>query len=175
MINRVYWTEAGQINHQDFDDVVASLKFTQALRKNNKVSLIATAINEETIVGGFGVDGVENGKLPSGEPYGWKKRRPWHTKVTPFVPAATSDALPLMMAFKCTFPLSLQAIAKGWSNGVVILYRVPLMRQLASDALMPTSLGLWGRWCQSGLISWKTVAKHIKPILFLSLSNIIPK
>lgn len=76
MINRVYWTEAGQINHQDFDDVVASLKFTQALRKNNKVSLIATAINEETIVGGFGVDGVENGKLPSGEPYGWKKRRP---------------------------------------------------------------------------------------------------
>ena len=76
MMNRVYWTEDGQIKHQDFDDVTASLKFTQALRKNPKASLIATAISEEGIVGGLGVDGVENGKLPSGEPYAWKKRRP---------------------------------------------------------------------------------------------------
>ncbi|BEV07120.1 hypothetical protein [Methylophilus sp. DW102] len=76
MINRVYWTEEGQVKYQDFDDVVASLKFTHALRKSNKVSLIATAINEETIIGGLGVDSIENGKLPSGEPYGWKKRRP---------------------------------------------------------------------------------------------------
>jgi hypothetical protein len=76
MMNRVYWTEAGQVKHQDFDDVVASLKFTHTLRKNSTVSLIATAISEETIVGGLGVDGVENGKLPTGEPYGWKKRRP---------------------------------------------------------------------------------------------------
>lgn len=75
-MNRVYWTEDGQIKHQDFDDVTASLKFTQALRKNPNASLIATAISEEGIVGGLGVDGVENGKLPSGEFYGWKKRRP---------------------------------------------------------------------------------------------------
>lgn len=76
MINRVYWTEADQVKYQDFDDVVVSLKFTQALRKHPAVSLIATAISEESIVGGLGVDGVENGKLPTGEPYGWKKRRP---------------------------------------------------------------------------------------------------
>lgn len=76
MINRVYWTEHEQIQYQDFDDVVASLKFTQALRKTPSVSLIATAINEQTIVGGLGVDGVENGKLPSGDAYGWRKRRP---------------------------------------------------------------------------------------------------
>lgn len=76
MMNRVYWTENGQVKYQDFDDVAASLKFTQALRKNPNVRLIATAINEETIVGGLGVDSVEQGKLPSGEPYGWKKRRP---------------------------------------------------------------------------------------------------
>lgn len=76
MVNRIYWTEDGQIKYQDFDDVVASLKFTYALRKNPKVSLVATAIHEAAIVGKLGVDAVENGKLPSGEPYGWKKRRP---------------------------------------------------------------------------------------------------
>ncbi len=76
MMNRVYWTEDGQIKHQDFDDVIASLKFTHRLRNNPAASLIATAIQDDIVVGGLGVDAITNGTLPSGEPYGWKKRRP---------------------------------------------------------------------------------------------------
>ena len=41
-----------------------------------KELLNSTKLESVIVVGSQGVDGVKDGKLPNGDPYLWKKRRP---------------------------------------------------------------------------------------------------
>jgi hypothetical protein len=72
---KVYWSsEDGAARSKDY------LEMTEALTEANRMRTIGMAYvamvgEDPNQVGKMGVDGVEDGKLPSGEAYTWKMRR----------------------------------------------------------------------------------------------------
>jgi hypothetical protein len=72
---KVYWTdEVGNACFQNFEDMTLALKWTQFLRDRGRT--FVTMVSEDpNSVGKPGVDSVENGVLPDGNTYDWKKRR----------------------------------------------------------------------------------------------------
>ena len=72
---KVYWTEEdGQARSEDY------IRMTEALTRVNHMRTIGMAYvamvgENPNQVGKMGVDSVQDGKLPNGEDYTWKKRR----------------------------------------------------------------------------------------------------
>lgn len=72
---KVYWTDPdGQACSEDHMDLVTALNQTNYLRNlgNAFVTMVGENPNQ---VGKMGVDSVEQGRLPDGESYTWRKRR----------------------------------------------------------------------------------------------------
>jgi hypothetical protein len=72
---KVYWTdEVGDACFQNFKDISTALNWAKFLRDSGHT--FVTIVSENTnVVGKAGVDSVENGLLPNGDKYTWKKRR----------------------------------------------------------------------------------------------------
>ena len=72
---KVYWTDKEDlVGSQEFTNLITALQRTHELR--NEGNIFVTLISENpNSIGKPGVDSVENGKLPSGEDYTWRKRR----------------------------------------------------------------------------------------------------
>jgi len=72
---KVYWTaEDGQARSEDY------VRMTEALTRANHMrtvgmAYVAMVSENPNQVGKMGVNSVEDGKLPNGEDYTWKKRR----------------------------------------------------------------------------------------------------
>jgi hypothetical protein len=72
---KVYWTAPdGQACSQDYLEMVEALTETNRLRTLGRAYVTMCSENPNQ-VGMMGVDSVEDGKLPSGENYTWRKRR----------------------------------------------------------------------------------------------------
>jgi hypothetical protein len=72
---KVYWTDAfGTVFGHEIPDMTVALKTTQALRNEGHRFVSMVSENPDS-VGRAGVDSVENGMLPNGDGYSWKKRR----------------------------------------------------------------------------------------------------
>ena len=72
---KVYWSLAnGDISAKEIENLVEALNKTNDLRRDGFrfVSMVSEDLNQ---VGQLGVSSVENGKLPNGDDYTWKKRR----------------------------------------------------------------------------------------------------
>lgn len=72
---KVYWSLAnGDISAKEIENLVEALNKTNELRREGFrfVSMVSEDLNQ---VGELGVLSVENGKLPNGDDYTWKKRR----------------------------------------------------------------------------------------------------
>lgn len=72
--HKVYWTEGDTVFGKQFTDMVVALGVAQDKRREGH-SFVVMASESVNQVGSMGVDGVIDGKLPSGETYDWKKRR----------------------------------------------------------------------------------------------------
>lgn len=72
---KVYWTAPdGQAYSRDYVEMVEALTETNRLRTLGRAYVTMCSENPNQ-VGQMGVDSVEDGKLPSGESYTWRKRR----------------------------------------------------------------------------------------------------
>jgi hypothetical protein len=72
---KVYWTdEVGGACFQNFEDMSVALNWTKFLRDRGRTFVTMVSENPD-VVGKPGVDGIENGLLPDGNTYEWKKRR----------------------------------------------------------------------------------------------------
>lgn len=72
---KVYWTDTnGAACSEDYAEMVEALTEANRLRTQGRayVAMVGENANQ---VGAMGVDSVENGQLPNGENYTWKKRR----------------------------------------------------------------------------------------------------
>ena len=72
---KVYWTDPnGAACSKDYTEMVEALTQANHLRTIGRtyVAMVGELPNQ---VGAMGVDSVENGQLPNGENYTWKKRR----------------------------------------------------------------------------------------------------
>ncbi len=75
---QVYWTDydTGKTLSRLFEDnMVDALNMTNILRQEGH-RFVSMATENTDMVGSFGVSAVVDGKLPNGEDYTWKKRRP---------------------------------------------------------------------------------------------------
>jgi len=72
----VFWLQDGA-KHLTFKDLelVEALAFCQRQRNEPGVSHVSLSSENPDSVGKPGVDSVQDGLLPNGEGYGWKKRR----------------------------------------------------------------------------------------------------
>ena len=58
------------------EDVTPAYDLSEAMAKAKTLGCFVRIVGEGMeIVGNFGADSVEDGVLPNGEAYGWKKRR----------------------------------------------------------------------------------------------------
>ena len=72
---KVYWTDQyGTVFGHEIPDMTVALKTAQALRGDGYRFVTMVSENPDS-VGKAGVDSVEDGVLPNGDAYGWKKRR----------------------------------------------------------------------------------------------------
>ena len=67
-------TPAGEVLGTEFVSMTVALSYAEVARKTHCrfVTMVSENPNQ---VGQMGVDSVENGKLPDGSDYTWKKRR----------------------------------------------------------------------------------------------------
>ena len=72
---KVYWTdETGNACFQNFTEISPALDWARFLRDRGRT--FVTMVSEDpNVIGPQGVDAVENGLLPNGDKYTWKKRR----------------------------------------------------------------------------------------------------
>lgn len=71
---RVYWTYGDQAYGEDYENIKEALDTCHMLRNSGR-SFVTMVSEDPNQVGAQGVDSVEDGLLPSGEAYTWKKRR----------------------------------------------------------------------------------------------------
>lgn len=72
---KVYWTaEDGQARSEDYVEMIEALTRVNHMRTVD-MAYVAMVSENPNQVGKMGVDSVEDGKLPNGEDYTWKKRR----------------------------------------------------------------------------------------------------
>lgn len=72
---KVYWTDKSMnACFQDFEDMNLALNWVKFLR-DSSCTFVTMVSENPNVVGKVGVDSVENGMLPNGEKYTWKKRR----------------------------------------------------------------------------------------------------
>jgi hypothetical protein len=72
---KVYWTDqCGTVFGHEIPDMTVALKTAQTLRSEGYRFVTMVSENPDS-VGKAGVDAVEDGVLPNGDAYGWKKRR----------------------------------------------------------------------------------------------------
>jgi hypothetical protein len=72
---KVYWTsEDGAARSEEYLEMVEALTRANHMRTLG-MAYVAMVGENPNQVGKMGCDSVENGKLPSGEDYTWKKRR----------------------------------------------------------------------------------------------------
>jgi hypothetical protein len=72
----VYAMDGSMVEYVKFNDSEFSEAMIQAKNfRNNGFHNVVISSEPENMVGGFGVDSVEDGKLPNGNDYQWKKRR----------------------------------------------------------------------------------------------------
>lgn len=72
---KVYWTDKfGTVFGHEIPDMTIALQTTQILRNEGHRFVSMVSENPDS-VGKAGVDSVENGVLPNGDAYSWKKRR----------------------------------------------------------------------------------------------------
>ena len=72
---KVYWTsEDGAARSEDHLEMVEALTCANHMRTLG-MAYVAMVGENPNQVGKMGCDSVEDGKLPSGEDYTWKKRR----------------------------------------------------------------------------------------------------
>jgi len=72
---KVYWTsEDGAAKSEEYLEMVEALTRANHMRTLG-MAYVAMVGENPNQVGRMGCDSVENGKLPSGEDYTWKKRR----------------------------------------------------------------------------------------------------
>jgi hypothetical protein len=72
---KVYWTEEdGQARSEDYLEMIEALTRVNNMRTVGR-SYVAMVGENPNQVGKMGVDSIEDGKLPNGEDYTWKKRR----------------------------------------------------------------------------------------------------
>lgn len=73
---KVYWTGPdGEPCALEFADMSVALKHSQDLRNIHKRRFVTMVSENPDLVGPQGVDAVEDGLLPDGTAYTWKKRR----------------------------------------------------------------------------------------------------
>jgi len=73
---RVYYTnEHGEARAYNEDTLEAALATAEGLRRNVRNRFVTMASEDPNSIGKPGVDSVEDGVLPNGELYTWKKRR----------------------------------------------------------------------------------------------------
>lgn len=71
----VYWLHEGRAAHEEFGDHELSGALSLAeLRRREGCRHVSISSELEASVGKPGVNAVENGKLPSGDGYGWSKQ-----------------------------------------------------------------------------------------------------
>ncbi len=72
---KVYWTDREGVTHSAmFSDMSEALRLTQTLRSEGNRYVVLASENPNC-VSLPGVAGVEQGRLPCGSVYDWKKRR----------------------------------------------------------------------------------------------------
>ena len=71
---KVYWTYGTESYGEEFKDMAAALAQCQSLRRSGR-SFVTMVSEDPNRIGHMGVDSVEQGKLPNGDIYHWKKRR----------------------------------------------------------------------------------------------------
>ncbi len=73
----VFWLQQDEPTHQKFTDLQMTEALAFANRKRNEADVTHVVMSSQVDgqVGGRGVDAVEDGKLPDGTDYTWKKRR----------------------------------------------------------------------------------------------------
>jgi len=73
---KVYWTGADDKSYgKEFEAMTTALNFTQELRNVHKRKFVTMVSENSNSIGKAGVDAVEDGVLPDGSDYSWKKRR----------------------------------------------------------------------------------------------------
>ena len=73
---KVYWTCAQDKAYgKEFEKMTDALNFAQELRNVYKRRFVTIVSEDPNSVGKAGVDAVEDGVLPNGDSYSWKKRR----------------------------------------------------------------------------------------------------
>lgn len=73
----VFWLEGGKSFFESFSslELMEALTFAHIKRKNPQIIHVVMSSEHPDRVGKIGVDAVENGLLPDGAEYQWKKRR----------------------------------------------------------------------------------------------------
>lgn len=71
---KVYWTYGEESYGICFDKMTDALDHCKTLRESGRIFVTMVSENPDSI-GKSGVDSVEDGMLPNGDTYGWKKRR----------------------------------------------------------------------------------------------------
>lgn len=73
---KVYWTVPvnNEAFSEDFADMTLALSRAKSLRNSGRTFVTIVSENPNS-VGKPGVDSVENGQLPDGTDYTWRKRR----------------------------------------------------------------------------------------------------
>ena len=71
----VYWMFENEARNHLFSDLSVAILHCDALNNTKGVSYVTMVSKIDGNVTKMGVSGVENGKLPNGETYTWKKRR----------------------------------------------------------------------------------------------------
>jgi len=73
---KIYWTDpiGNDCHSEDFEDLATALKASAFHRSVGRRFVTMVSENPD-VVGKPGVDGIVDGKLPTGETYDWKKRR----------------------------------------------------------------------------------------------------
>ena len=73
---KVYWTdELGNPQAEEFDCIDIALSTAKNLRDDGRFTHVTMSCENPDLVGKQGVDSIENGLLPNGDKYTWKKRR----------------------------------------------------------------------------------------------------
>ena len=73
---KIYFTnEYGEARSYNEDTLESALATVSGLRNQSRYSFVAMVGENPDQVGKMGCDSVEDGKLPTGEDYTWKKRR----------------------------------------------------------------------------------------------------
>lgn len=72
-VYRVYYSDNSP-HAKDMTSLEEALTFSQQMRKEGFM-FVTLVTHDPNCVGQLGVDGVQDGKLPDGTEYSWKKRR----------------------------------------------------------------------------------------------------